>query len=201
MTDIDANDSLAAIVASVAPSGYHLKHCQALNYPCPLCALRTYYCCSSGALGGGATITEQYLHVCIACRHHRHKDTTYCYDGSEWIEPSCLICGTGGDRPDPTDFRAQLGELAKQRRECFDAMEEGCEFLRQEYGPDPDPSSAYSEALHAESYTHGYEECARVLKRKADQVVQDWISKACGSGMRIEEASALADQIKKDTGW
>jgi hypothetical protein len=63
-----------------------------LKDSCPSCGNRTLYCCFSGPLGGGSSITEEYLHICIKCQFSEFKSTWYVYDGSDWADCICLLC-------------------------------------------------------------------------------------------------------------
>jgi len=64
----------------------------ALPGACPSCGTPSLYCCFSGPLGGGSSITEEYLHVCTSCRHNDFNEKWYPHDGSEGADCVCLIC-------------------------------------------------------------------------------------------------------------
>jgi hypothetical protein len=73
------------------------------------------YCCFSGPLGGGGSVTEKYLHVCTGCHYNQFEETSYGYDGSAWADCSCLICRFhyGELLPQPGEWRVRdLGSQA-----------------------------------------------------------------------------------------
>ena len=79
----------------------------ALPDQCPSCGQLSMYCCFSGPLGGGSSITENYLHVCTDCRYNQFKHRWYTYDGSEWADCCCDICSFqyGELQPQPGEWR------------------------------------------------------------------------------------------------
>jgi hypothetical protein len=75
----------------------------ALPEACPSCGQASLVCCFSGALGDGGSTTEEYLHVCLRCRHHQFETTWYTDSGADWADCSCVICHFRYGDPSPRD--------------------------------------------------------------------------------------------------
>ena len=88
--------SLTAVIEKVSPE-FLLRGPIHASYRlcegCVCCGRHTAYCCTSGPMGGGSSISEDYIHVCRSCSYYARDDSVwYGYDGSEWADNTCPIC-------------------------------------------------------------------------------------------------------------